>query len=240
MGLIAFSRGKAIYVQIAEILEDDIRRRYQRGEVLPSEEQLTARFGVNRHTLRRAVEELVNIGLVERRHGVGIFVLNSSIDYKLGHKTRFTQALTDLGHSAGTQILRKEAITASEGIARRLGIDEGDELVWIETLREVDGSPFCIISHFLSRERFGAALTDYTFGSLHGFLESTFGIKLRRSSSLISTVLPQGDDGRLLAAGRYQPLLRVKSVNNDQATGQPVEYALSRFRGDRAQLSVDF
>lgn len=194
MGLIAFSRGKAIYVQIAEILEDDIRRRYQRGEFLPSEEQLTARFGVNRHTLRRAVEELVNVGLLERRHGVGIFVLNNSIDYKLGHKTRFTQALTDLGHNAGTQILRKETIRASEGIARRLSMNEGDETVWIETLREVDGSPFCIISHFLPRERFGATLTDYTSGSLHGFIESAYGIRLRRSSSLISTVLPQGDD----------------------------------------------
>lgn len=119
-------------------------------------------------------------------------------------------------------------------------MNEGDETVWIETLREVDGSPFCIISHFLPRERFGATLTDYTSGSLHGFIESAYGIRLRRSSSLISTVLPQGDDGLLLAAGRYQPLLRVKSINNDQVTAQPVEYALSRFRGDKVQLSVDF
>src|SRR5262249_37347501 len=147
----------------------------------------------------------VDAGLVERRHGVGIFVLHDSIEYRLGHKTRFTQALTDLGHNAETRILRKAVAPASAGVAHRLKVKEGEDVVWVETLRQVDGWPFCLISHFLPHRRFEEVLSRYEAGSLHSFLESFFSIKLKRASSVISTVLPQGDDGRLLAVGKYQP-----------------------------------
>lgn len=76
--------GLALYAQIVKQLEQEVLSRYAPGDGLPSEAELAQRFGVNRHTLRRAVDELVDAGLLERRHGLGIFVLDTQLDYQIG------------------------------------------------------------------------------------------------------------------------------------------------------------
>ena len=90
MSLYAVRRenGEAIYAQIARVLAQEITTSRGSGDCLPAEGLLAARFGVNRHTLRRAVDELVDSGLLERRHGLGVFVLDSHINYQIGLGTR--------------------------------------------------------------------------------------------------------------------------------------------------------
>ena len=62
---------------------------------------------------------------------------------------------------------------------------------------------------------------------------------LRRTESLVTAVLPQGDDESLLGMPQNRPVLRVKSVNVDERDGTPVEYAITRFRADRIQLRIN-
>src|SRR5215469_9853861 len=99
MSLYAVSReqGESLYAQIARQLEQEIGNGYAPGDFLPSEGELASRFGVDRHTLRRAIDELVEAGLVERRHGRGILVLDNQIDYQIGKSTRFTENLNAQG-----------------------------------------------------------------------------------------------------------------------------------------------
>ncbi len=75
MSLVALQRngGETIYSQIAKLLKEEIASFLTPGECLPSENELAGRFGVNRHTVRRAVEDLIAAGLLERRHGKGTF-----------------------------------------------------------------------------------------------------------------------------------------------------------------------
>jgi hypothetical protein len=80
--------------------------------------------------------------------------------------------------------------------------------------------------------------TEHRSGSLHEFLKLRFGLELRRAESLITSVLPLGDDARLLQMSQSQPLLRVKSINLDVNSRTPVEYALARWRADRVQLRI--
>lgn len=98
--------GHALYRQIAQHLERDVLNQYAPGDMLPSENEMADRFGVNRHTLRRAIDLLVADGLLERQHGRGVFVINNQIDYPLGSDTRFTENLTAMGASTGGQIGR--------------------------------------------------------------------------------------------------------------------------------------
>lgn len=240
MSLGAFHRDAPIYRQLAEQLSAEIREGYKPGDLLPSEGSLTVRFGVNRLTLRRAMEELVNNGLIERKRGVGAYVLDGAIDYPLQNRTRFTATLTELGHSTNTRILGRETLRASGGVARILRLEPGETVLWIETLRSVDDRPFCLISHFLPIPRLPGIETGYQGGSLHAFLEAAYGLQLRRESSMISAIQPRGDDARLLQVGRTQPVLRAKTVNVDAVSGDPIEYGLTRFRGDRVQLRIDF
>lgn len=68
------------YQEIAARLEQELRHHYRCGDYLPAEQQLATRFDVNRHTLRRAIDQLVERGWVQRRQGVGVLVLMRPID----------------------------------------------------------------------------------------------------------------------------------------------------------------
>ncbi|MGF6637850.1 phosphonate metabolism transcriptional regulator PhnF [Paraburkholderia sp. 35.1] len=240
MSLYAVSReqGESLYAQIARQLEQEIVNLYAPGDYLPSEGELASRFGVNRHTLRRAIDELVDAGLVERRHGRGILVLDNQIDYQIGKSTRFTENLNAQGLQAGNRILRKQTLPASMRVAERLAILEGEPVHWLETLRSVDGKPMCVISHFLPVHPFPDLLVRYQGDSLHAFLSAEYGCRLRRVDSAVTAVLPQGDDAQILGMPQNRPVLRVKSVNVDERDNHPIEYVITRFRADRVQLRI--
>jgi GntR family transcriptional regulator, phosphonate transport system regulatory protein len=239
MSLYAIDRdaGVRLYAQIAEVLEREYIKVGLPGDRLPPEGVLASRFGVNRHTLRRAVDELVFEGLLERQHGVGIFITDKLLDYRVANNTRFTQTLADIGISTDTKVIRKMITPASSGIARHLSLPADTPVLWIETLRLADGFPFCVISHFLPAEPFAALLDEYQDGSLHELLTKHCG-PLRRTESLVTAVLPQGEDAMLLCINQNKPILRVKSLNVLDEGGTPVEYAITRFRADRIQLRI--
>lgn len=241
MSLVALQRnsGETIYSQIAKLLKEEITSFLTPGKCLPSENELAERFGVNRHTIRRAVEDLIATGLLERRHGKGTFVLDWPVDYTVGKGTRFTETFESLGKSVSGRILHKLVFPARGGVATRLRLTENDPVIWIESLRLADDRPICVISHFLPQQVFPELLNEYQGGSLHEHLVVHYGSKLRRIESLVSAALPQGDDASLLSMPQNQPVLRVKSVNVDERDGTPLEYALTRFRADRIQLRIN-
>jgi len=237
--LVARNEGSLpLYRQIRDVLVNEIQGLYKAGESLPAENELALRFGVNRHTLRRAIDELVSDGLVERRHGKGVFVLEPTINYSIGSTTRFTETLQSQGRSTTSRVLRKQVIPARGTIASRLQIIDGDEVIFIETLRTVESKPFCIISHFIPLKLFPDVLESYNDGSLHKFLKVHHGIDLKREQSLVSAILPEVADASLLNMPRQATVLRVKSLNLDIMSSKPVEYAVTRFRGDATQLSI--
>lgn len=232
--------GESIYCQISRSLGEEIKSHYKAGEFLPSEQELAKRFSVNRHTLRRAIDELANIGLVERCHGKGTMILEPPFDYSIEQNSRFTESLESKGKITDSKVIRKLIAPAQAGVARRLKVNEGTPVIWIDTLRKVDNVPFCLISHFIPRSNFEEVENNYDDGSLHKFIRESLKINLRRTESLITSVLPLGDDALHLNMSQHIPVLRVKSLNVNTLNNQPVEYAVTRFRSDRVQLAVNF
>lgn len=227
-----------VYVQVKQQLEEEIHRIYSSGDILPAEKDLAERFGINRHTVRRAIDGLVESGFVERIHGKGTIILDPAINYEINSKTRFTATLERQGRNTKTKVLRKAKIPAKDGVAKRLQLKIGQPVLFIETVRYVDDLPFCIISHFLPFEGHELAY-NYNSGSLHAFLKEYCQIELKRIESLISAVIPEFDDAKILKMPKQTPVLRAKSININVKTEQPVEYSVSRFRGDATQLSVN-
>lgn len=86
-----------VYQEVARTLESEIRSGLSNGDFLPSEAALAGRFSINRHTVRRAIDELVNAGLVLRQHGKGTMVVNNRIEYSIGARGRFTETLEEQG-----------------------------------------------------------------------------------------------------------------------------------------------
>jgi len=115
------------YQEIAAKLEQELRQHYRCGDYLPAEQQLAARFEVNRHTLRRAIDQLVEKGWVQRRQGVGVLVLMRPFDYPLNAQARFSQNLLDQGSHPTSEKLLSVLRPASGHVADALGITGGGE-----------------------------------------------------------------------------------------------------------------
>jgi len=229
--------GLAVWAQIASDLRGQIERSFDEGDWLPAEPELAARFGVNRHTLRRAVDELIAEGLVERVHGRGTRVLARGLVYGIGRDTRFTERLAASGRTAQVTLLDRDDIAAEGGVARRLRVAEGATVLRLRTLRGENDLPYALTLHFLTGAAAEAA-RSYAGGSLTRHLRETAGITLDRVESLITTRLPLPEDALALRMPRTQPVLRVKGVNVCRECGVVQEYAISQFRGDRIQLSM--
>lgn len=241
MTLYALARdtGEALYFQIARQLEQEVLQNFHPGNGLPAEAELAKNYGVNRHTLRRAIDELVDSGLLERRHGKGVFVLDTYLDYQIGQGTRFTENLAAHGMQAEDIVQKRKVIPAMHRVAERLGIAVADPVVWIESVRTGEGRPLCVISHFLPAAKFPNLENLYEGGSLHALLKKEYRCSPRRTESFVTSLLPQGDDARLLSMPQNRPVLRVKSVNLCSKSGDPVEYSITRFRADRIQLRIN-
>jgi GntR family transcriptional regulator, phosphonate transport system regulatory protein len=229
--------GVPLYRQISRKIAEEVHR-LPPGAQLPPEPVLAERFAVNRHTLRHAIDELITDGLLERRRGRGVFVLDGVLNYSIHKHTRFTKSLEAAGNPTESVVLRKQLVPARDGVARHLGLGEGAEVLWVETLRKANERPFSVIAHFLPAALAEPIRAEYDGGSLHDFIAARLGIALEREYSLITAQLPQGDDATLLGIPRHQPVLRLKTVNVNAATREPVEYALGRLRGDRVELEV--
>lgn len=230
---------RPVYQQIAERLEQEIKESFQPDQALPAERALAEQFSVNRHTIRHAIDQLVQKGILERRHGSGVYVLDSSFDYPINQKTRFTESLEALGQSAQSDVLRKEIVGAEEDVAKALKVMVGTEVAKIECLRSVNNHPFCVSTHYVKHKARKSIVEKYDGGSLHEFLREMFDLELRRKQSRVVAVLPEQDDARILKMSPKFPVLRVKSINVNKSSGRPVEFAVTRFRGDRVRLSID-
>lgn len=232
--------GTAKYRQVADHLRDDINNNYQPGEMLPSEPVLSEKFAVNRHTIRAAVDVLISEGLVERMQGVGTRVVDQSMVYSIGADTRFTEVFDKLGLQSKSTIITKEIVEAPEDVRRHLALGNKRKIFRLDTIRTVEDQPISLVRHYLVNPYADQVHAHYEGGSLHAFLDSKFHVKPSRRQSFISVKMPSPQTASLLKISPSLPIMCIKNVNVIPGSGEPVEFGITTFRGDRVELSVNF
>lgn len=224
------------YARIAATLRDEIRGTMEPGDVLPSEHALASRFGVNRHTVRRGVDELVQDGLLARQRGRGTVVLSSPIDFPITMDRRFSHLVREIGHESSNHILSKKVVGAPAEVASALGIPEGSEVVFLEQLRLMEATPLAMSRHWLPMPRFRAVLDGFKDGSLHTFIEEQLGISIQLRYAVARAQFPAPDDALNLRLAPKTPTMSAKMTDVDAESGEPVEFAEIVFRGDAMQI----
>lgn len=228
-----------LYKHVSMMLAEEIISKHKPGDILPSEIELAKRYKVNRHTLRRAMGELVNEGIIGKLQGKGAIVQQKLINYSIHSNTRYTDTLEKNGRVAESIVLRKAGIPAQGEIAEHLQVEEGEPVALIETLRNMDGVPFILVTHYLPLRKVFDVIKLYNEGSLHKFIKDNYDIDLKRKMSMIRSVLPDKDEMAKLAIPGNAPILLVKSINIDTKTQTPIELSVSRFKGNCTQLTVE-
>lgn len=120
------------------------------GAPLPTEAQLQEAYGVSRSTVRKAIEELVQAGLIVKRHGVGTFVAEPE-PASYACLSSFTAEALRQGRSPGTEVLEFDIAAGREPGAHELGLGEDDLIVFVKRLRLLDRRPVFLASSFVPR-----------------------------------------------------------------------------------------
>lgn len=237
---LARGQGIALWRQIAAALEAEIARgQRSAGERLPTEAVLTERFGVNRHTVRRALEDLEARGLIRVEQGRGAFVAEDVLDYRLGPRTRFSEVLRKQNREPQGRILRIGEIPAETQLAEALGIRRGKLVLRIDRLGLSNGRPVVLGTHHLPLPRCAAAGEVLeTNPSISAALEACGAGEYRRLSSRITARLPTPEEADLLQQSRSRPVLVSENLNVDLA-GQPVDWTIAVYAAGRVQLVVE-
>lgn len=229
----------SVWQSIAATLTDEIAAGiYPAGEKLPTEAQMAQRFGVNRHTVRRALGEMAEQGLLYARRGAGVFVATVPAEYPLGRRVRFHQNVLDTGRTPSRQILRIETLPATPAQAEALGLPTGSAVHLIEGLSLADGLPLARFISVFPSDRF-PNFPDHMAaqGSVTAALAACGLSDYTRASTRLTAKLADSILARHLRVPDGAAVLRSEAVNID-ALGQAVEYGITWFAGDRVTLTV--
>jgi GntR family phosphonate transport system transcriptional regulator len=229
----------AIWRQIRAELGAELGQRYRAGDRLPSEAQLATRFGVNRHTVRRALAELQSEGLVHARRGSGVFVTGAPISYRLGPRTRFTQNLAEAGQTGSREILRLETVAGTQRELDALGLGPGERVHVLESIGAADGVPFTCAHSVFPASRLPSFPDEVrATGSITAALAACGVTDYRRASTRLTAERATGAIARHLRLPEGAPVLRAVALNVDPE-GRPVEHGRTWFCSDRVELVVD-
>ncbi|WP_294612658.1 phosphonate metabolism transcriptional regulator PhnF [uncultured Roseovarius sp.] len=228
-----------IWTAIATSLRGDIAAaRYGPGDKLPTEASLAARFGVNRHTVRRALGALAEDGLVHARRGAGVFVTMTPTEYPLGRRVRFHQNLTAAGHVPAKEILSLETRAASNTERAALHLAEGARVHVYEGLSLSDTQPIALFQSVFPAARFPDLLAD--LGDTHsvtGALERAGIADYTRASTRVNAKLASATQALHLRIAENAPILRTIAINVDQ-DGTPIEFGRTWFAGEKVTLTL--
>ena len=119
---------------------------------LASEDGLVARFKVSRTTVRKAIQNLVDRGLVEIRRGKGTFVTQPKITQELTELTGFVEDMRALGRAPTARLLDKRIVPADEAVAYHLALAPGTLVVRLRRVRLADDVPVSFDETYLPRE----------------------------------------------------------------------------------------
>ncbi|WP_426957235.1 phosphonate metabolism transcriptional regulator PhnF [Muricoccus radiodurans] len=232
--------GESLWRQITERLEAEIAAgRRAPGDRLPTEAALSAGFGVNRHTVRRALEDLELRGLVRTEQGRGSFVAEDVLDYPLRGRTRFSENVRAARREPAGRILRLSEVPADASVAEALGLRRNRPVLRVERLGLADGRPVVLGLHHLPLPRLAAAAAALRAEPSMTAAMTACGVPdYRRARTRITARLPTPEEAERLQQARIRPVLVSESLNVDPE-GDPVDYTIGLYAAGRVQLLVE-
>ena len=231
---------RPIWQQIRDSLNRELSAgTFAPGTKLPTEAELSRRFGVNRHTVRRALADMQDDGLVHARRGAGVFVTMRPMTYRIGRHTRFSQNLKDAGRSGDRQIIRLETLSASKRDAEHLEIKPGDPVHVLEAIGLIDDVPvFVNHSIFPATPLPRFTETIQSTRSITKALEACGIEDYRRAWTRLRAERATGIIARHLQVTEGAPLIVTRALNLS-SDGVPVEYARTSHCADRVELLIE-
>ncbi len=205
----------------------------------PSERVLSEQLGVSRLTVRKALSELADQGVLYTRRGAGTFVAEPKIAQPLRQLTGFSEDVRARGQHPSSSVLDQALVPAPLEVVSVLQVPLGSELVRLRRVRCADGEPLaletCYLPHTLCP---GLLSEDLTATSLYSLLRDRYGLSLSSATQTIEAAEPTAEERRLLHLPTGTPVLRTARITRSQ-DGRVVEFVRAAYRADRFQMTVE-
>ncbi|SHF95006.1 GntR family transcriptional regulator, glv operon transcriptional regulator [Vibrio gazogenes DSM 21264] len=204
-----------IYILIA----NDLRKRINSDEFclnqpLPREVMLAEEYQVSRMTLRRAIDCLVEDGLIERRHGSGNFV----IDKEIAHENKGLNSLTELSQknnkSIASQVLSFSMTPAPVSVAQRLKIQHGELVYYIIRVRYLDERPVHYEESYLPVKLYPTLSVAHLEKSKFDYIEKEAGFIIEGNYFTFLPILTPASIAAYLKVEEGTPTMQVTSISN--------------------------
>lgn len=219
-----------LYFQIATRLESAIRSgEIPLGSRLENEIAIGQRLGLSRPTVRRAIQEVVDKGLLVRRRGIGTQVVQGAVTRQV-ELTSLYEDLQGAHHEPGTRVLEHDIIEAPEAVADNLGVPTGSDIVYVRRQRSTDGMQVAVLQNYLPIEFADITTQQLEQRGLYQILRAR-GVTIRVAKQKIGARRAQGDESELLDIDKGGPVLTMERVAFD-SSGHAVEFGHHCYRPD--------
>ena len=227
------------YEKIAfDIKEDILSEKYKPNEQLPFEKELCEKYNVSKMTVKKALDLLVNDGLIIKRRGSGTFVkdITEKEIQRIIEKKQFSGlTTTSIGHKVTSKVLEFKIINATKEIADILKIEEDEFIYFVHRVRYVDDKAVVIEKTYIPLNLIpGMKLADVK-KSIYGYIKDKLGLNIQSAHSTVRSMKSDELDRKYLNLEKDEPILEVERVAYLD-NGKVFEYSFSRHRYDKFEF----
>ncbi len=225
-----------LYFQVSQQIEAAISSgQLGPGARLDNEISLADQFGLSRPTMRRAIQELVDKGLLVRKRGVGTQVVHGQVT----RPVELTSLYDDLtrGHQGPrTTLLVNEMALATEQVSHFLDVPVGSRVLHLRRLRFANSEPLAILENYLPEDLSEVGQGDLESRGLYQLMRAR-GVHIRVAKQRIGARSGTAEECTLLDERKGSPLLTMDRATHDDS-GRPVEWGHHVYRASQYSFEV--
>jgi GntR family transcriptional regulator len=232
---------KPLFVQIQEyIAELILSGKLPPESKISSEREYSDDLGVSRMTVRRALTELVNEGLLERRHGSGTYVAKPKITYQSRELVSYTEAMEKRKIATASQLLEFGEVPASRRLAEQLDVEVGHMLYRVLILRFANRVPVILEREYFSCERC-SDLEEWNLekNNIPDLLKTVYHARLSRIVQSFEAVTANETVANQLRVDEGFPLIMLTRVIYNAEDNKPMVYSQDFLRSDYARIQTE-
>src|ERR1700712_387673 len=225
-----------LYYQVSQQIEHAISSgQLGPGARLDNEISLADQFGLSRPTMRRAIQELVDKGLLVRKRGVGTQVVHGQVPRPVELPSLYDDLTR--GHQAPrTTLLVNEIIPASEKVSGFLDVPVGTKVLRLRRLRFANAEPLAILENYLPEDLVDIGQSDLEARGVYQLMRAK-GVHIRVAKQRIGARAGTAEECQLLDERKGSPLLTMDRATHDDS-GRPVEWGHHVYRASQYSFEV--
>ncbi|WP_413303561.1 GntR family transcriptional regulator [Bacillus sp. 1P10SD] len=229
-----------LYYQLKELIKKEIEKgNLKPEEMIPSERDLGEKFEISRPTVRQAINELVNEGVLSRKKGLGTFVAKPKISQEfLENLTSFQNEMKSKGLPYSTKVIELKEVSTTPELESVFGTDYST-FIFMKRLRYIKDNPVVVVSTYIPKALApGLINEDLTNVSLYETLQTKYNLKIQRAKRVMEAMVASEEDSKWLELEKVSAVMFIKTTGflDDNRV---FEFSLARYRGDLTNFTVN-